>query len=432
MRSARRVTPGFFPLDEELQLLAGRLTPRLQEQLTRLASWLPYATAATLLAAFTGVTVNEDYVRRHTQAAGAAQEALQTEAVAQLEREAPDAPSGPEQQYLSADGAFVPLVGGEWAEVKTVAIGEVEPPVWNARRAEWVAHTQRLSYFSRLADAESFTRLALVETQRRGVENATQVAAVQDGAEWLQGFVDHHRPDALRILDFPHAAGYVGRIGQATYGADTPELAAWLKTRLHTLKHAGPDALLTELGQLVQAQPQATALELPQALAYLEKRRAQLQYPAFQAQGWPIGSGATESGNKLVVEARLKGAGMHWARRHVNPMLALRNVVCNDRWEADWPQIAHHRRQLATAHRAARCQQRRESATARRLAAAPPLATPPDTAANRSPDAAPATAQRPPAPASGARRPAADHPWRHRPIGKARYRPRQRQGAAKT
>ena len=35
-----------------------------------------------------------------------------------------------------------------------------------------------------------------------------------------------------------------------------------------------------------------------------------------------IGSGATESANKVVVEARLKGPGMHWASFHLNPMLA--------------------------------------------------------------------------------------------------------------
>jgi len=42
-------------------------------------------------------------------------------------------------------------------------------------------------------------------------------------------------------------------------------------------------------------------------LAYLEKRLAQIQYPRYRAQGWPIGSGVVESENKLVVEARLRG-----------------------------------------------------------------------------------------------------------------------------
>jgi hypothetical protein len=34
-----------------------------------------------------------------------------------------------------------------------------------------------------------------------------------------------------------------------------------------------------------------------------------------------------ESATKLVVEARLKGAGMHWAEAHGNPLLALRKAI---------------------------------------------------------------------------------------------------------
>jgi hypothetical protein len=46
-----------------------------------------------------------------------------------------------------------------------------------------------------------------------------------------------------------------------------------------------------------------------------------------------------ESGNRLVVEARLKGAGMHWAEEHVNPMLAIRNILCSARRKEEWPKI---------------------------------------------------------------------------------------------
>jgi hypothetical protein len=45
-----------------------------------------------------------------------------------------------------------------------------------------------------------------VEVHRRGLSQAPQVAAVSDGAEWLQGVIDSHRAEAVRILDFPHAA----------------------------------------------------------------------------------------------------------------------------------------------------------------------------------------------------------------------------------
>jgi hypothetical protein len=111
-------------------------------------------------------------------------------------------------QLLSSDGAMVPLVGGVWAEAKTVVIGHVKSKQTPGKqRPEQRVETVTLSYFSRLTDCETFGRLATVETERRGVGLAKEVGAVQDRAEWIQGFVDLHRPDALRILDFAHAAG---------------------------------------------------------------------------------------------------------------------------------------------------------------------------------------------------------------------------------
>ena len=70
---------------------------------------------------------------------------------------------------------------------------------------------------------------------------------------------------------------------------------------------------------------------------YLAARREHTRYRAFAAAGYPLGSGCVESANKLVVEARLKGAGMHWARPNVDPMLALRNLLANGRWAEEWP-----------------------------------------------------------------------------------------------
>ncbi len=83
-------------------------------------------------------------------------------------------------------------------------------------------------------------------------------------------------------------------------------------------------------------------------LAYLRKREIQMQYPDFLQAGWPIASSIVESANKMVVEARLKGSGMHWERANVDPMLALRNSICSDRWSEDWPQIVKRLRSQKT------------------------------------------------------------------------------------
>ena len=215
----------------------------------------------------------------------------------------PQAPAGADQQLLSADGAFVPLVGGEWAEVKTLLMGEV------TRNKRGEVCTQRISCFSRLAEAERFVEAALVETHRRGLERAAAVCAVQDGAEWLQGLVDYHRADAVRILDFAHAAEYLNEIGQAVQAAGGRLPALWLDGVLHRLKHQGPHRVLTHLAWLAARYPSPLMQE---KLTYLQKREAHMQYPTYQAAGWPIGSGSVGEWGKRQQAGRRSTPQRRW------------------------------------------------------------------------------------------------------------------------
>jgi hypothetical protein len=218
---------GFFPLDELLELLGGGLTPRGEGTLTRLSTWMPSECARELLQDVLGMRVSKATARRATLSTGQAALAVWDEEVERLKQDAPEVPAGAgegEKQALSADGAMGHLVGGEWGEVKTLAIGEVT----RNRRGE--VCTQHLSYCSRLCDAASFEQTTLLETHRRGLSRASEVCAVQDGAEWLQGLVDYHRADAVRMLDFAHAAEYINDIGQAVQAAGG-RLAHWLRQR---------------------------------------------------------------------------------------------------------------------------------------------------------------------------------------------------------
>jgi hypothetical protein len=349
------VALGFSPLDEELGLLPGNLTPRLQEALVRLSTNIPsFTKAARELTWFTGAQVHPDTARQRTEAAGAVLVAYETSEAARILREQPTPPCTPDSLVFSVDGAMIPLVHGQWTEVRTLAVGEVQPPHTSADGP--VVHTTNLSYFSRRTDSTTFGELATLELHRRGLEGAQRVGAVVDGAVWCQSFVDLHYPEAVRILDFAHAAEYLTAIAQ-TIGANGPLLSATQLVELrHALKHDGPAAVMPSLRTLVATQPGNT--ELASCLAYLESRKAQMQYPDFRADGWPIGSGMVESANKLVVESRLKGAGMHWAEANVNPLLALRNAVCNDRWDESWTLIEREQRGQVAARRQARCRTR--------------------------------------------------------------------------
>jgi hypothetical protein len=376
------VAAGFSPLDEALGLLPGVLTPPLQKHLSRLGTRLSFAVAADELADLRGVTVSAATARRRTEADGAVLVALEDEEAARLARTDPAPVAGPAVQQLSVDGVQAPLVGGEWGEVKLLTIGTVTPG-----RKPATVQTTDLSYFGRRTEAAAFAELARGEIHRRGVETAGVVAAVSDGAPWCQGFVDLHRPDAVRILDFAHASQRLTDAAAAVWGAGEPA-TAWAATQREELRDGDPDRVLAALRALpAPAAPgvplagtaaagslldPAAAAVRDEVLGYLEPRRDQLNYAAFRDRGLPIGSGAVESGCKLVVEARLKGAGRRWAPDNVNPVVALRGVLCGGRWDERWPAIRRARRAQAAQRAHARRLARRPVASVPVATVAPP------------------------------------------------------------
>jgi hypothetical protein len=379
------------------------LTPRLVEGIVRLGTALPFGQVPALLDHFTGVRVSPETVRRLTEAAGAAQLACEERELARILRELPDPPAGPAVQQLSLDGAMVPLVGGVWAEVKTLGVpfgpGTVES-TGNEDAADAV-QTTALSYTARLTDAVSFGQLATVETHRRGTLRAGTVVAVNDGARWIQEVLDLQCPQAVRILDCPHAVEHLAQVAHACWEAESTEAVDWLKTQVDALVHGREATLLTQLAALsVSDDFPAEARQVADAChGYLARRRDQIRYAAFRAAGYPIGSGCVESANKLLVEARLKGAGMHWQRDNVNALLALRCLERNGRWTAAWPVLWQE----------LRCQTR--TRTRQRRQHRQPL--PPTVPA---PPPVPAALPVPPRPARPKSvvdgKPTADHPWR--------------------
>lgn len=123
--------------------------------------------------------------------------------------------------------------------------------------------------------------------------------------------------------------------------------------------------------------------------------------------GLPLGSGCVESANKLLVEGRLKGSGVHWARKHIDPMLALRSIAYNDRWEEDWPQIVGRLRALQAESAKSRREARREAAQQVMTESAPVVEI----------VAAQVEKPIPKPPAKRWSKPPADHPWRRFQFG---------------
>jgi len=423
-----RCGQGHVPLDAPLGLGTGVLSPGLARVVCREGIDGACENAVDSVAESLGVTLTAEVARRTTAGMGLVAEAPVQAAMARVARgqrawaaHELEAPPVSGVLAVEVDGLFVHR-DDDWHEMKVVTVAPLGPE----RAVDADTGRERLawgeaSYGAGFEEAQPFWGRAHVEACRRGLGTRAvhTVVLIADAAAWIwhsgRAFLGLPGVDLVEILDLYHVYEYLWMVGNTVFGAGTAAAAGWvepLKTRLYAQGPAPVQAALAALINVVRAteEPAAEeslrALTVRRAVDYFTNHAARLDYPSFVARAFPIGSGAVESSGKIVVQARTKGAGMRWSATGAQQVVSLRALHRSGRWDAFW-QSQPQRARLRLVPR-----QRRQPAVA--PAVAPPL-----------PDAAPVPTPAPPAAPPVLTppqplRPAADHPWRRQPIGRAR------------
>ena len=360
---------GHAPLDERLGLGPGALSPGLARVVCREGLEGAFADAVERVAEAVGVQVSAEVARQTTERVGAVAEAQVQAAIARAQQgqvpwAAADRVDVPTSGVLAVevDGLYVHRDEG-WHEMKAVTVAPLGPP------CDVDAETGRLrlrwgtaSYGAGFEEAEDFWYRAYVEACRRGLGTAAvrTVVLLGDAAEWIwrhgRAFLALPGVELVEIIDLYHAYEYLWAVGNAVFGAETPAAAAWvepLKTRLYAEGPAPVQAAVAALAHTLGITETETETEMEQApaagtaesaavtavrraSAYLRTNAARLDYPAFVARQWPIGSGAVESAGKNVIQARTKGAGMRWSGAGAQAVVSLRTLHRSGRWDAFW------------------------------------------------------------------------------------------------
>jgi len=418
---------GHVPLDARLDLGTGSLSPGLLRVVCRDGIAGGFAEAVDRVSEAVGVRVDDEVLRRMTEGIGAVAEAEVQAAMARVARGQPawmDAEAAvmdaPESGVLAVevDGMFVHR-DDDWHEMKVTTVAPLGPGVevdadTGRERLAW----GRASYGAGFEEAQAFWGRAHVEACRRGLGTPAvhTVVALGDGAEWIwrhaRAFLALPGVEMVEIIDLYHAYEYLWAVGNAVFGEGTAAAAAWvepLKTRLYAEGAPPLHAALTTLARTVCAPVVAPATEsaaataVRRAIDYVTTNAARLDYPAFMARRFPIGSGAVESSCKSVVQARTKGAGMRWSAVGAQQVVSLRALHRSGRWDAFW-QTQPQRARLLLFPRARRAPAALPTPDAPAVVAPPPADTVP--------------ADTPPVPRL--LRPPADHPWRRQSLGRAR------------
>ena len=325
-------------------------TPQTIHNSLIVAAHLPYGKAAQLFEQLTRVPLSGSSLHRLAQQYGgrlvelqAAEAAATVKLPAAVEEGAawralvePDSA----MMAVSLDGVMLHIRGEGWKEVKLVAISAVEraAAVVACAVGESVSRLSQHSYRAGLWEAAVFAHQQWAEATQRGLEKAQQIVAVNDGAAWIWGIVAMCYTPCIEVLDWWHAVQKLWLIAQVLFGDGNEVGHAWVGKQQGWL-WAGQ--LRPLFHYIRQRYPHGQPLpdELRQAVGYFFHHRHRMRYQQFRQAGCPVGSGVVESACKVVVQARMKQAGMTWSRPGAQVMLALRSTILSERWDTVWPKL---------------------------------------------------------------------------------------------
>lgn len=311
---------GAAPADRPPGLSAEALTPAAREAVCLAGALSSFAEAAELtLPKLAGPRPAESAVERATEAAGrdvgdrlAAGATFGTAEEWAWHRDA----EGKTCAHVAADATGVGQQGeaGARAEGRMATVAMVCSPVPEARdrraRPDGPPPRSRARYLAGLGGAGASGEPLRRQAARVGMDRAERWIALSDGGAGLEDWLraNFGRLDAV-ILDFYHAAEYLGDLAKALHPGDDGARGARLDGWCGRLKREGGAAVL-DASRATEVRGRAAEEALAEVVRYFGNQAHRMDYPSYVAKGWAIGSGPVEAACKTVVGQRMKGSGM--------------------------------------------------------------------------------------------------------------------------
>ena len=360
----RRCGKGHTPFDLQAGFTARQLTPGAERLATLAgATCESFERGADTLEEMAGIRLSESTVERTTEDVGARlAEMFQRDETVGLPVQWKwhlDV-LGQKVAYITIDatGTRQQGPGGKSAEGRMAYVASV----YNPRPADWLPSPgkappeMQARYVSGLYSLDQMGPLLRRQAARVGMEDAEVWVALTDGGNGLEDFCQENfnRPDLVLILDFYHAASYLGDLAKALFPQEEEKATAQAEQWCRLLKAEGGAVTLAALENAEWPARKSAALreQLETTRRYFANNLHRMEYPEYQAKGWQIGSGVVESACKTVVGQRMKGAGMRWSEEgahalcHVRALYRSEKGQWNDFWERQFttkPSVQQHK-----------------------------------------------------------------------------------------
>jgi hypothetical protein len=246
--------------------------------------------------------------------------------------------------YIQTDGAALNTRkqdenGSTWRENKLgEAFSSDNIRYWTDRRGNRQHRILKKEYASYIGSAAEFKKHLFSLALRNGYGKYKETVVISDGAAWIRHMVEELFPDAQQILDYYHLCENVSTFAKHLFKMDESKHKPWAKDICGKLKKGDFRQVLNELKNVPV--PNNCPVNL---FGYITNNINNINYADYEKKGYFIGSGAIESGNKTILQDRLKRAGMRWNVDTAQALLTLKSKVESNLWKSDVerPFLAH-------------------------------------------------------------------------------------------
>jgi hypothetical protein len=318
---------GGCPYDTEAKLGNCQVSLNLAKAATLLAVNDPFSPSARILQELTGVRLGDRTIQRLTRRAGKVADQEEKDLALRMATwNVPLPLAKPKRLYVAVDGAFIHLSDG-WHDVKCVVCW------WEDERGR--LHQRRMA---RRATAEEFKAFVWALACQCGLQTASEVVLLGDGAAWIWEHVAGILGEqTICITDWYHVSEHLWTCAKRLFGEGAEAAKTWEQER-ETLLWKGKSAQVLE--RLSQDRASARGdkrVAVQELIAYLENQGERLNYAEFREGGLDIGSGRVEAMCKQV-GVRMKRNGMRWSEPGAQAVLSLRSAWLNGQWNPFWDQ----------------------------------------------------------------------------------------------
>lgn len=299
-----------------------------------------YQAAEDVIRETYGLKINDDTVRLVTNYIGEAvfkADCQKTDAIFQ-QYDSGTLPFRKEKNgilYIEADGAALNTrhkndEGSTWRENKLgIVYSSDNIYYWKNKKGETQHRIEKRDYVSYVGSVDEFSRHLYRLAVENGYGHYKETVIISDGASWIAGMASELFPDAQHILDLFHLKENVYEYAKNKFGFQECGYIPWAEEICDLLEKGEYKSVLSRLN------PEEKYANCVNLHHYISVHKDHINYPEYREKGYFCSSGAIESGNKVVLQKRLKQAGMRWEPTTAQYLLTLKSKYESGRWERD-------------------------------------------------------------------------------------------------